>query len=272
MQITGLRALEDNYIWLISQEEKTWIVDPGDARPVLAWFDRHPHQSPVGILITHHHYDHTQGVKTLTNRWPDMPIYGPAHSPFQAITHPLTDNQTLELDRTLTLRVLSTPGHTLDHITYAGINHAFSLTGDTLFTAGCGRLFEGSAAQMATSLKRIRALPDETAIYCGHEYTWANIHFAAIVEPDNPAIERRRQQVMEYYAQGKPCVPATLKEEKATNPFLRFDLPPLKEILIQRIQDRYPEWQNGPIDDAVLFAALRRWKDELDMTGQLEPG
>ncbi len=258
MQIHGLRALDDNYIWLLQQDNTAWVVDPGDAAVVLeALEDRGLHLK--GILITHHHYDHTQGVADLLDHLHPMPVYGPVNSRFDAIDQPLKEGDRLDLND-WTLNVLQTPGHTLDHIAY--VNDQAAFVGDTLFTAGCGRLFEGTPEQMATSLKKLRALPDDTLIYCGHEYTWANIHFAARAEPDNETVLSRMADTIARYRAGQPCVPAPMRLEKATNPFLRFDLSPLRQTLLERGADD---------NDASLFATLRAWKDTLDATGELEP-
>ena len=259
MQIQGLRELDDNYIWLLSRNGRAWVVDPGDATVVLEALES-ARLGLAGILITHHHYDHTQGVADLIEQLDTaVPVYGPANSRFDGISHPLQEGDRLDLNGWV-LNVLETPGHTLDHIAYWNAQALFA--GDTLFTAGCGRLFEGTPEQMAMSLKKLRALPDDTLLYCGHEYTWANIHFAAIAEPDNQNIAERKRRTIECYRAGQPCVPAPLGLEKRTNPFLRFDLPPLRETLLARgAQD----------DDASLFATLRGWKDELDATGELEP-
>ncbi|HID00375.1 MAG TPA: hydroxyacylglutathione hydrolase [Piscirickettsiaceae bacterium] len=258
MQIHGLRALDDNYIWLLQHDKTAWVVDPGDATVVLTALENlglHLH----GILITHHHYDHTQGVTDLLDHLGPMPVYGPVNSRFDAIDQPLKEGDRLALEGWI-LNVLQTPGHTLDHISFVNSQAAF--TGDTLFTAGCGRLFEGTAEQMAASLKKLRTLPDDTLVYCGHEYTWANIHFAAQAEPDNPDILTRMAQTIANYKQGQPCVPAPMGLEKATNPFLRFDHAPLRQTLLERGAEE---------TDASLFATLRAWKDNLDATGELEP-
>lgn len=258
MNIQHLRALEDNYIWLLEAKGQAWVVDPGDATVVLDALEAN-RLSLKGILITHHHYDHTQGVEDLLETLGPCPVYGSANSPFGKITHSLQEGDTLTL-ADWTFRILETPGHTLDHIAYVHDKAAF--VGDTLFTAGCGRLFEGTAEQMATSLKKLRNLPNETLMYCGHEYTWTNIHFADIAEPDNPVIQARKKETIACYKKGLPCVPAPMGLEKQTNPFLGFDLPPLKQTLLEKgAQDT----------DASLFATLRAWKDTLDATGELEP-
>lgn len=258
MQILGLKALDDNYIWLLTENQRAWVVDPGDATVVLDALDAKG-LTLNGILITHHHYDHTQGVVDLTETFSSCPVYGPTNSTFDGITHPLKQHDTLQIGSWV-LQIWETPGHTLDHIAYIHTQAAF--VGDALFTAGCGRLFEGSPEQMAAALKKLRTLPDATLMYCGHEYTWANIHFAALAEPENTAIQQRKAETIAHYQSGIPCVPAPMGIEKQTNPFLRFDKPPLKQTLLSR---------GAKHTDADLFATLRAWKDALDATGTLEP-
>lgn len=258
MDIRPIRALEDNLIWLLSHDNRAWVVDPGDAVPVIEVLEDNA-LTLDGVLITHHHYDHVQGVQDLLDHCGNVPVYGPANSHFSGITHPLREGDTVTIGHWV-FNILEVPGHTLDHIAYVHPQAAF--VGDTLFTAGCGRLFEGTPEQMAASLLKLRSLPDETLIYCGHEYTWANIHFAAIAEPDNAAVALRRTRTIACYQRDEPCVPEMLAVEKATNPFLRFDRPELKTRLLERGADD---------DPASLFAALRAWKDELDASGELEP-
>ncbi len=258
MDIRPIRALEDNLIWLLIHDNRAWVVDPGDAVPVMETLENNG-LTLEGVLITHHHYDHVQGVRDLLDHCGTVPVYGPANSHFSGITHPLREGDTLSVGPWV-FDILEVPGHTLDHIAYAHPQAAF--VGDTLFTAGCGRLFEGTPEQMAASLFKLRNLPDETLIYCGHEYTWANIHFATIAEPDNAAVALRRNRTIACYQRDELCVPEMLAVEKATNPFLRFDRPELKARLQARGADA---------SDASLFATLRAWKDELDATGKLEP-
>jgi len=258
VDIRPIHALDDNIIWLLVRDAQAWVVDPGDAVPVLDHLE-HDGLQLRGILITHHHYDHVQGVEDLLETCGTVPVYGPAGSPFDGIDQPLHDGDALTVGD-WTLQVMAVPGHTLDHIAYVHPQAAF--VGDTLFTAGCGRLFEGTAEQMAASLLRLRDLPDETLIYCGHEYTWANIHFAAIAEPDNAAVQLRKARTIACYRRDELCVPEMLAVEKATNPFLRFDAPALKARLLARGSQDTP---------ASLFATLRAWKDQLDATGELEP-
>ncbi len=277
MEITGLNAFEDNYIWCLTQNGKTWVVDPGEAEPVLQFLKAN--QSPLaGILITHHHWDHTQGVNALKTAYPECEVIAPHKSdlPDISITHRVKHGDKVSAAGAL-FEVIEVPGHTLDHIAYFfnGAGKAPILfSGDTLFTAGCGRVFEGTAEQMAQSLLTLRALPDETLVYCGHEYTLANINFAAIAEPNNLQITQRRQQVIARTRQGQPNVPETLKVEKQTNPFLRFDLDPLKQTLYNKrplvLSHETVETSEVKLTAGELFAIVRAWKDQLDATGELE--
>lgn len=230
------------------------MVDPGEASPVLEYL------SATGLevgayLITHHHHDHTGGLATLQHQHP-APVYGPA-SEAKRIGHldfGLSDHDRFLLDFLATsFEVIETPGHTLGHIVYF-TDHTL-LAGDTLFRAGCGRVFEGSNEQMQSSLARLRELPGETRLYAGHEYTQANLAFAKAVEPDNLAIDNAIRAVDASRAQGLPSLPGRLQEEMAINPFLRWDVPGVKTAARRRA-DRDLD---GPAD---VFGVLRDWKNE----------
>ncbi|MCW8917689.1 MAG: hydroxyacylglutathione hydrolase [Gammaproteobacteria bacterium] len=256
MKVHKIPAFDDNYIWLIGCEGRSGvaIVDPGDAEPVIDYLQREGLQAEA-ILITHHHGDHTGGVAELVARYP-VPVYGPATERIPALTHPLREGDRVKLATCgLTLKVIDTPGHTRGHICYYG--HGALFSGDTLFTAGCGRLFEGSAEQMHHSLEKLRALPDETLLYCAHEYTQANLGFAAVAEPDNPDIASRKVSVERLRREGKATVPAPLSLERATNPFLRSHLP----VLIAAAERFSGRTLTTP---AEVFAVVRQWKDSLD--------
>jgi hydroxyacylglutathione hydrolase len=256
IQVRGVSAFDDNYIWLIGVpgRREIAIVDPGDEEPVLAILEKE-HLIPVALLITHHHHDHTGGVEALVTRF-GMPVYGPSRERIPALTHPLRDGDSIQLPALgLTFMVMETPGHTRGHLCYHG--HGALFCGDTLFTAGCGRLFEGTAQQMHASLSRIAALPDDTLIYCAHEYTLDNLRFAQVAEPANQATHDRWLATQQARAAGLPTVPAPLALEKATNPFLRCAVPTLIEAAAK--------FAGHPLaDGAEVFAAVRRWKDSLD--------
>ncbi|MCW8983366.1 MAG: hydroxyacylglutathione hydrolase, partial [Gammaproteobacteria bacterium] len=189
MNVTPIAAFDDNYIWIIhngrhnsSDPQDIIVVDPGDAEPVIRAIEANGWQLRA-ILLTHHHYDHTGGVEELL-QLSDVPVYGPAHEKIKGVTHPLGEGDRIDFDDiNIHLQVLDTPGHTRGHICYYG--HDLLFCGDTLFAAGCGRIFEGTPSQMYASLEKIRALPKETQIYCAHEYTLQNLGFAHIAEPDN---------------------------------------------------------------------------------------
>jgi len=274
LKITRLQAFEDNYIWAMQKDNHIWVVDPGEAQPVLDFLTQ-TQASLAGILVTHHHWDHTQGITALKQAFPQCEVVASSITqqvlPELPITHLVKQGDKVAAAGVL-FEVIEIPGHTLDHIAffYQGGGQAPVLfCGDTLFTAGCGRVFEGTAQQMADALLTLRNLPDETLIYCGHEYTLANINFAAIAEPNNADIAQRQQQVIARIQQRLPNVPETLAVEKATNPFLRFDLEPLKQTLY----NKQPLCFNPPkeaLNKADLFTITRAWKDQLDATGELE--
>ena len=249
-------AFDDNYIWLIGTGDSNTVsaVDPGDADPVFDYLNRHG-LALEAILITHHHYDHTGGIEDLLSHYP-VPVYGPANERITALSQPLAEGDHISLNGgAVELRVIETPGHTRGHVCYFG--HGALFCGDTLFTAGCGRLFEGTAEQMHRSLAKIAALPDETLIYCAHEYTLDNLKFALVAEPDNPDTRERQAASLEMRRQGQPTVPSTLALEKRTNPFLRTDVAALVTAA-----ERFSG--HTLTSGAEIFGAVRHWKDTLD--------
>lgn len=255
LEITAVSALRDNYIWLIHGREdprRIAIVDPGETGPVDRAIAEH-NLVPSAVIVTHHHADHTGGAASLARRF-SIPVFGPAREAQAVVTHPLRDGETLSMpDAGLEFRVMDIPGHTLGHIALHG--HGAVFCGDTLFSAGCGRLFEGTPEQMHASLERLAALPDETRLYCGHEYTAANLAFAAAVEPGNAGITRYAGEVAALRARGLPSLPGQIGRERAVNPFLRTS-----ENAIRLAVER---WSGKRLNDKVrVFAALRRWKDE----------
>lgn len=250
-----IRALQDNYIWALINPSAGLLVlvDPGEADPVIA-FLRQSGLSLQGILITHHHYDHTAAILALTKHIP-VPVWGPSSCSVVGVTHEVRDKDKIFIHQDLpVLEVMAIPGHTLDHLAYFANNDTL-FCGDTLFGGGCGRLFEGSAAQLWASLQRLAALPDETKICCAHEYTLKNLAFAVCVEPNNQALLRRIDAVKALRAEHKPSLPSLLIDERQTNPFLRCH----EEAVIQSVQAYAQCTLFNPID---VFAALRRWKDD----------
>lgn len=251
LQIRALPALRDNYIWALRRGNTIAVVDPGEARPVLEFLQRENLQL-CAILNTHHHSDHVNGNSGLLAHF-SVPVFGPRDEDIATVSIPLGDGDRIEIaELGLEFEVLAIPGHTAGHIAYYGANRLFC--GDTLFACGCGRLFEGTPAQMSASLARLSTLPPSTRVYCGHEYTLANLQFAHAVEPLSPALERREREIRERIAAGRPSLPSTIAEERATNPFLRCDEP-----AIVAAAEAHARRKLG--DPVEVFAVLREWKD-----------
>jgi len=253
MKVEAIRILKDNYVWTLIDDatQNAIIIDPGDAQPVMDYLQQH-HLSLSAILVTHHHWDHTNGIASIVREF-NVPVYGSANENMHELTHPLTEKTLLQIrEFPFDIKILEIPGHTAGHIAYYLPGKLFC--GDTLFAAGCGRLFEGTAAEMSASLQKILSLPDETEIYCAHEYTLDNLRFAQLVEPDNQAIVERTQHVAALRNQHLPSLPSTLQEEKATNPFLRCDIPAVKASVEKHAGRK--------LNDMVeVFGELRKWKD-----------
>lgn len=254
LNIIPVNAFNDNYIWLLLNPDNRCaaLVDPGDAAPALRALQAEK-LTPVAILITHHHWDHIGGVKALLERYPGLAVYGPAGERIAGVTHRLREGDAVVLPKLdAEFQVLDTPGHTAGHIVYYGEGALFC--GDTLFACGCGRLFEGSPAQMHASLSKIAALPGAVRIYCAHEYTLDNIAFAHWVEPDNPALRQRELDARALRARGLPTVPSLLELERRTNPFLRYDEPTVIEAAAR--------FAGRPLSaGAETFGVVRHWKD-----------
>ncbi len=249
-QVLALPAFTDNYIWTWQEDGVAFVVDPGDAGPVLAYLSDN-HLTLGGILVTHHHPDHVHGIGRLRETYPQVPVYGPANSPFEASTHPLSDGDTFRIG-SQEFRIIATPGHTLDHICYFHPQALFC--GDTLFAGGCGRLFEGTAEQMHRSLQTLAELPAETPVYCTHEYTLANLTFAAAARPQHAATLQRLAQVRTLRQDNRITLPTSIGDERQTNPFLCVDDAALQAGLIAQGRDA--------ADPVSTFTSLRRWKDE----------
>ena len=243
-------AFNDNYIWLIGASNGlAYIVDPGDAQPVLDTLAARK-LTLGGILLTHWHPDHTGGVKEL-KRLTGCVVWGPYNDAIEGIDHRVTEGDVVSLPG-LTLDIFTVPGHTLDHIAYCGDGLLFC--GDTLFVGGCGRVFEGTFPMMRASLEKLRSLPPETRVFCAHEYTEANLRFAKAADPDNPALHAHAETCQGLRRDGHPTVPSTLGIEAATNPFLRWDNNALAQGLFAagRCQSTTPD---------EVFRGLRTWKD-----------
>lgn len=254
LQVTPVRAFADNYIWLIHSprdSSRVVVVDPGDARPVAATLAERG-LTLAAILLTHHHHDHVGGVVDLLAAG-DVPVYGPAHEKLPVEPTRLRECERAVLaDLGLEFSVLDVPGHTAGHIAYVG--HGAVFCGDTLFSGGCGRLFEGTAEQMYASLCKLLALPLETRVFCAHEYTLSNLKFAQAVEPDNRACAEYFEQCRELRARDEPTVPSDIRRERNVNPFLRCQ----EQTVKQAAEDRAGHGLQRPTE---VFAVIRQWKD-----------
>lgn len=239
------------------------VVDPGDAAPVERFLETHQLILDA-ILITHHHADHVGGVGSL-NRTRSVPVYGPGAEHIDCVTHAIGEGDTVDLPKFVDFpfRVLEVPGHTSGHIAY--LSGSILFCGDTLFAAGCGRLFEGTAAQLHHSLMRLAELPEATRVYCTHEYTLSNLHFALAVDGDNEAVVARSFVEQSRRERGEPTLPSTIALERATNPFLRCAVPGV----MQRARDHLNQTASQvsgaarPLTEPRdVFATLRQWKNE----------
>ncbi len=251
--ITPLPAFSDNYLWLLARNGRAAVVDPGDAQPVLhALAERH--LTLEAILVTHHHGDHTGGVMTL--RASGARVYGPRRERIAGVDVALGGGDRIEV-LGQPFDVLDVPGHTAGHIAYvaATLEPPAVFCGDTLFAGGCGRLFEGTPAQMLASLDALAALPPATRVYCAHEYTLSNLRFALAVEPGNAVLQQRALDAAALRARGEPTVPSTVGIECATNPFLRSAVPEVRAAAIAQAG------ADAGSDRVQTFAALRAWKD-----------
>jgi hydroxyacylglutathione hydrolase len=259
MKLVALPAFADNYIWLLHDDRSAVVVDPAEGEPVIAALGERS-LALAGILVTHHHGDHIGGVEALLERFGTVPIWGPsqerlAFEPGAPVTR-VHDGDLVEL-LGLSIRVIETPGHTAGHVAYSlqpPGESGLLFSGDTLFSAGCGRLFEGSAQQMHDSLSRLAALPGDTRVCCAHEYTLSNLRFAAAVEPDNIQVQRHQAHCEALRAAGLPTLPSQLLLEQAINPFLRCSQPSVRAAARSR---------GAASDDPIaVFTAIRAWKNE----------
>ena len=259
MRLQPLPAFNDNYIWIVLDDagagsasdhaSHALIVDPGDAAPVLQLLRDAP--TPHGILLTHHHDDHIGGVAKLLQRWPQLPVIAPRDVRIPTATRRVADGDRVEIGP-WQFDVIEIPGHTSSHVAFHGEDVLFC--GDTLFSLGCGRIFEGSPEQMLGSLRRLSALPADTQVCCGHEYTVANAAFACMVDPDNADLKARAIIASLARAAGQATLPVTLESELACNPFLRTRTPAVRASLEHHLQ-------RALLDEVDAFAELRRWKD-----------
>ena len=249
-EVIRIPAFKDNYIWLLRKGRSAVVVDPGDALPVLEVL-KHEALQLEAILITHHHADHQGGVAKLLSNSP-AEVFGPAAESITGLSRPLRGGESIRFEAIgADFQVLTVPGHTLGHLAYYGNGCLFC--GDTLFGAGCGRLFEGTPAQMSKSLASLAALPNETAVYCAHEYTQVNLRFAQTVEPGNRELQRRAESVAIARAEERATIPSSIALEKATNPFLRCHAQEIVTLVRDRGEDAG--------DALAVFTALRQWRN-----------
>ncbi|MBS0349713.1 MAG: hydroxyacylglutathione hydrolase [Proteobacteria bacterium] len=253
MKIEPIRAFQDNYIWLLTDQHSStaWVVDPGEAHNLLAILQKRRLEL-TGILITHHHADHCGGVAELLSHYPNVFIYGADQTSIPQINHPVHEGETFDC-MSMKVTVLAIPGHTLDHVAYLVADNLFC--GDTLFSVGCGKIFEGTAAQMYHSLNKINQLDEATKIYCGHEYTLANLNFAQLVDPDNPDLHSKLLNATHAMRDHGCTLPSSLKEERKSNPFLRCTAPEIIENVSKHIAKNL-------VDPIEVFYYLRAWKNK----------
>jgi hydroxyacylglutathione hydrolase len=259
--VAPIAAFNDNYIWLLHDpvSGQAAVVDPGDAEPVLAALEQRGLHL-AAILVTHHHRDHTGGIAQLVAAH-SARVFGPATEAIAGLDQTVSDADRFTLwPGGPQARVLEIPGHTRGHIAYVLESlgddaRPLLFCGDTLFAAGCGRVFEGTAEQMLRSLERLAGQPDDTLVYCAHEYTVANLRFAQAAEPDSPAVAARLDEAIRMRAAGHTTLPSTIAIERATNPFLRVDQPGLRTSVAR--------WQGAAVSDRTeRFGVLRQWKNE----------
>ena len=259
LTISPIPAFEDNYIWLLEGADKTQcaIVDPGDAEPVIETLQKKALHLDA-ILITHKHADHIGGIRALKQHWPDAVVYGPKNEPIEDLEVRLAEGDIVELTALgVKLEVLDVPGHTEGHIAYFTGKQLFC--GDTLFAGGCGRIFSGTHKQLSQSLQKMAKLPEDTWVYCGHEYTLANLGFAAKVEPNNRALKKRQATATLSRQRGDPTIPSTLACELSTNPFMRTDQTDVVNAASRWALEKLG--QQVLSDQDQVFHALREWKD-----------
>lgn len=251
--IFAIPAFTDNYIWCLHDGKYAFVVDPGDAAPVIqALADKK--LTLAYILITHHHFDHTGGIKALTEAFPDAVVYGPKNPRIEGIHERLSEGEHLSLKQpAIDLQILETPGHTMDHIVY--YNDELLFCGDTLFSAGCGRMFEGTPEVFYRSLQKLALLPEQVSVYCTHEYTLANLAFARHVDPSNTALLDYQVWAQAKRDLNEITLPSTIAEQKHINPFLRCNDASIKQN-IEKIMNLSAQ------SEVEVFAALRSCKDD----------
>ncbi len=252
LAIDAIATFETNYVWALHNGDECALVDPGSSAEPLAFLEQHG-LTLCALILTHHHHDHIGGVDEILDRH-QVPVWGPADSRMPQVTEVVAEGDRARVPELgLSLDVLETPGHTTTHIVYH--NDQILLAGDTLFSIGCGRLFEGSPEQMQRSLDKLRPLPDAVRVYCAHEYTLDNCRFARQVEPANAALQARMEQAEKLRAADRITIPSTLADERAANPFLRTR----EATVIEAANRRQPGTGDDP---AAVFGVIRAWKDQ----------
>lgn len=259
LQVFPVPAFNDNYLWVIDDGSSAAVVDPGDAAPVIAYLEQNA-LTLKAILVTHHHADHVGGITSLLDRYPSngIQVYGPATENIPARNVSLQQGDVVALAApAIQFEVIDVPGHTAGHIAFYSPKQGWLFCGDTLFGGGCGRLFEGTAKQMQTSLAKLRALPAATRFFCAHEYTLSNLRFAMAVEPENARLQQRIASDTATRARGEPTLPSTIGVERDTNPFFRWD-----EATIKLAANRASSGHIGPnAAPDIVFGAIREWKN-----------
>ena len=251
LSVEPIKAFTDNYIWLVSTNEGSIVIDPGESKSIQKLIDNKTIDLK-GILITHHHYDHTNGLSELVKK-NELEVYGPINN-IDGINHRLNDKDKISIIG-IDFDVISIPGHTLDHIGFysANANNPILFCGDTLFAGGCGKIFEGTYEQMFHALKKITKLPTNTNIYCGHEYTLSNLKFALEADDTNKELIEEFKKVENKINSNIPSLPTTLDKELKVNPFLRCDNINIQNKIIEKF--------NVSNNELEVFTALRKWKD-----------
>ena len=251
LSVEPIKAFTDNYIWLVSTNEGSIVIDPGESKSIQKLIDNKTIDLK-GILITHHHYDHTNGLSELVKK-NELEVYGPVNN-IDGINHRLNDKDKISIIG-IDFDIISIPGHTLDHIGFysANANNPILFCGDTLFAGGCGRIFEGTYEQMFNALKKITKLPTNTNIYCGHEYTLSNLKFALEADDTNKELIEEFKKVENKINSNIPSLPTTLDKELKVNPFLRCDNINIQNKIIEKF--------NVSNNELEVFTALRKWKD-----------